>query len=342
MWTVILGWFIGHIGSYSSVFFLTADLQIPNIRQASNVVMPELHTYKVSTLYESSYLTMMNAFQWWEFSWLNRCRSTWGRALVDQPVAGEAQVVPEQEQSEEDQDNVELRVCGFKKNKQWFLGLTSDMPGDMGPMGLLVCWIFRHHEMNISTLKGFKPIQGMTCWLAQPVQKYKNLVCRGAMWLTTWESQSRVVIFLAYSFWYVSLLVLVLKCFKQSEGNVAQAFALRVWWLFQDYILHLYYNSILSYTIYVRHVYLSRAWASKIALKPILYLYGACGGSDDWLKKSLQTTCSIYWKNRFGPKRRNFALEKLCLAMHLSPLKDPDDEEEKENRGDAAWIAAMF
>jgi len=32
---------------------------------------------------------------------------------VDQPVAGEAQVLPEQEQSEEDQDDVELRVCGF-------------------------------------------------------------------------------------------------------------------------------------------------------------------------------------------------------------------------------------
>ena len=31
---------------------------------------------------------------------------------MDQPVAGEAQVVPEQEQSEEDQDNGELRVCG--------------------------------------------------------------------------------------------------------------------------------------------------------------------------------------------------------------------------------------
>ena len=31
-----------------------------------------------------------------------------------------------------------------------------------------------------------------------------------------------------------------------------------------------------------------------------------------------------------------------CLAMHLFPLKDPDDEEEQENRGDAAWIAASI
>lgn len=70
----------------------------------------------------------------------------------------------------------------------------------------------------------------------------------------------------------------------------------------------------------------------------------------DW--KKLQTTYSVYiyiLEESFWAKEMELCVGEIwgwgliwrrCLAMHLFPLKDPDDEEEQENRGDAAWIAA--
>ena len=108
----------------------------------------------------------------------------------------------------------------------------------------------------------------MTCWLPKTVQKCKNLVSRGAMWLSMRFPK------LSSSFWRIVLICFTsgFQRFQKSEGNMAQfcTQSVVIGSRIQKCIYIYIYYVFQYYNIYVKHFYLSRAWASKISLKPIL------------------------------------------------------------------------
>ncbi len=187
----------------------------------------------------------------------------------------------------------------------------------------------------------------MTCWLPKTVQTCKNLVSRGAMWLGMRFPK------LSSSFWRI-----VLICFTSSNywfsadrrqyGTIlcTQSVVMGARIQKMQIYIYIYMECIYIYTLYFNTTISMSNIFTCLVLEPVRFLQNpysrvAGGGSDDWLNKSSNNIQYILEESFWATERELCVGEIWGWAMHLFPLKDPDDEEEKENRGDAAWIAAM-